>query len=471
MLSEKEIVTKDNILSLFKKLQFDDNIYSISNDEITVYISNLWGINLHLLLNNESVQYYFVVRTSSWVYDGERSDLHDVISVCLALFLKQEPVYTSYSIQNIYNPVTDDDYEMYGRVLLPIQGKNILYTIASIEDLIIFSDAFCHIFLFMYGHNIPSHKKCDINLSKSFLLKIGTLPNNIDIKKRNFPKWEYYRDYDKRLSIIKSPMILSYISNVFELLEKLQSIEGIESIMFFNDKYNHSIKKNEIDFLKETMKSLNDNVHNFVFLENIVITTGEKYILFGEVNCGIDTYKSEKNILKERHDKEYELLFRPNRISLAHVIDGNLFEMFILDLLRRNVNIHWIRKVSHTNESDGGRDFIAEIDTPATQSDVIYKDKVPFIRRRIIVQCKAYKNGLAKKDVIDIRDTIEHYNAQGYFLIISSYIKRSLTEHLEKLRYESGFYVDWWGKEELENELLRNKDLIDKYPKIITFEK
>jgi hypothetical protein len=470
MLSENEIVTKNNILSLFKQLQFDDNIYSISDDEIIVYISSLWGISLHLLLNNGSVQYYFVVRTSSWGYDGERSDLHDVISVCLAVFLRQEPIYTSYSIQNICNPATYDDYEIYGRVLLPIQGKTILYTISSIQDLIVFYDLFCHLLLLMLGNKIPKHKKCDIDISKSLLSKIGALTNNVDTKKRNFPKWEYYRSYDEGLTILNSSMILTFISYTFELAEKAQSIDGIESTLFFNNKYNHSIKKDEIDFLKEKMKLLNDTVSDFMFLENIVIALGKKYLLFWNVNCGIDAYKSEKIILQERHDKEYKLLFKPNKISLTNVIDGNLFEALVLDLFKRNTNIHWIRKVSHTNESDGGRDFIAEINTPATKTDIIYEGETPFIRRRIIIQCKAHKNGVAKKDVVDIRDTIEHYNAQGYLLIVSSYLKRSLTEHLERLRYESRFYVDWWGKEELENELLKNKDLIDKYSSIIDFE-
>lgn len=468
MFSGKDIVTKDNILSLFEQLQFDNDIYSISDEEIIVYISSLWGISLHMLLNNESAQYYFVVRTSSWVYDGERSDLHDVISICFAIFLKQKPIYTSYLIQNIYNPATCDDYEMYGRILLPIQGKTILYTISSIQDLIIFSDLFCHLFLLVLGNNLPEHKKYGVDISKSFLSKIGTLTDNINTTKRNFPKWEYYRNYDEGLTIIDSSMILTLISKIFELIEKNQLIDGIKSILFFNDQYKHSIRKDEITFLKEKMIFLNDNVRNFIFLENIAITYGKKYLLFWDINCGIDAYKSEKIIIKERHDKEYELLFKPNTISLANEIDGNLFETFVLDLLRKKTNIHWIRKVSHTNESDGGRDFIAEIDTPSRQTDIIYKGQTPFIRRRIIIQCKAYRSGVAKKNVIDIRDTIEHYNAQGYFLIVSSYIKRSLTEHLEKFRYENNFYIDWWGKEELENELLKHNELIDKYSNIIT---
>jgi len=61
--------------------------------------------------------------------------------------------------------------------------------------------------------------------------------------------------------------------------------------------------------------------------------------------------------------------------------------------------------------------------------------------------------------VADIRDTIEAHNANGYFLATSSYLTIDLTGHLERMRNEKKYYVDWWTKTEI-GERLR------KYPHV-----
>jgi len=88
--------------------------------------------------------------------------------------------------------------------------------------------------------------------------------------------------------------------------------------------------------------------------------------------------------------------------------------------------------------------------------------------KRIIVQCKWYKNGVGKSDVTDIRDTIEHNDCDGYFLAVLSHLKRSLTEHLEKMRYSGKYWIDWWTKDEIEFKLIENIDIAKKFSDIIT---
>ena len=90
---------------------------------------------------------------------------------------------------------------------------------------------------------------------------------------------------------------------------------------------------------------------------------------------------------------------------------------------------------------------------------------------RVIVQCKAYQNGVKKSDITDIRDTIEFYECKGYFVVVSSYLKSSLTDHLDSLREKGKFWVDWWTKQEIEERIRKNEDLLNLYPNVFEAKK
>ena len=104
------------------------------------------------------------------------------------------------------------------------------------------------------------------------------------------------------------------------------------------------------------------------------------------------------------------------------------------ELLKQEKGVQWIRRASVSKERDGGKDLIAEWATPPLTGQVIKEGNNPFTVRRVIVQCKASKRSVGKSQVQDIRDTIEHHNAQGYFLVVSSQVATSLTDHLLALK-------------------------------------
>lgn len=95
---------------------------------------------------------------------------------------------------------------------------------------------------------------------------------------------------------------------------------------------------------------------------------------------------------------------------------------------------------------------------------VLPRNLNPYQTISAIVQCKAYKDGVSKSDVLDIRDTVEDYNYNGFFLITSSYTKRGLTEHLDRLRNK--IWIEWWTRAELEERIVKHQDLLHSYPTI-----
>lgn len=179
--------------------------------------------------------------------------------------------------------------------------------------------------------------------------------------------------------------------------------------------------------------------------------------------------EEEREKTRERYAKEYKLLFTSNRFVWSDNIDDDRFELFVLEILKREKGVMWARKNSVTNEADGGVDLICEWITSPLPDQVFQEQQSPLIVRRVIVQCKAYKGSVGKSKVQDIRDTVEDNNAQGYLLVVSSYMARSLTQSLDNQRREGKYWVDWWTRTELEERLLQNLDLIDRYSDIVQF--
>lgn len=70
-----------------------------------------------------------------------------------------------------------------------------------------------------------------------------------------------------------------------------------------------------------------------------------------------------------------------------------------------------------------------------------------------------------KSNVIDIRDTIEMYNAAGYMLAVSSNITTPLIDHLCKLKEK--YDVDWWTEREIFQRLRQYPILLNRYSDII----
>ena len=197
-----------------------------------------------------------------------------------------------------------------------------------------------------------------------------------------------------------------------------------------------------------------------------IIIIGKKFIVTFDDLRGLFEFKSDRDKLRERHNKEFKFLFAPSKIRWKNKINGESFENLIYDLLERETNVLWVRKVAHTNESDGGRDLIVKWRINRNTAEELSEKSRPYIEKEVIVQCKAYNKGVGKSDVIDIRDTIEFNNYAGYFLAVSSYTKRSLTDHLDNMRIKGKYWIDWWTRQEIDERLKSNPDLISKYPEI-----
>lgn len=451
-------------------------------NSISIWTSPFSGISLTFSCNeNEDISFYYNQRTTSWTYNGERTDLHDVIPIVFALFIKSLGLCHLF-FTDVFNPATGADDEIYSKFLTPVQindslkNKNDDSYLECIDKLVHSLWLFEHYFWNCFP-GCPCNEcrdklgyefeyTYDINEEKLISIKkaINSTENLLNYCERTLPNWIYFRDFEKRISIIQSDNILPFLNKLAEDTT-LKSVDGINGQLTINNIFCNYISNKKREEIKKIFKRLNDCAKSIILLENRVVGIGEKFFLSINYDCGINKFQIEKDKLKLRHEKEFQILFRPSSLEWGDKIDDSEFEDLIKDLLEREPDVIRVRKTSHTRERDGGIDLIVDWKVPKER--MTRDDKIPYNTLKIIVQCKAYKEGVSKSHVYDIRDTIEYRNYDGYFLAVSSYLKKSLSDHLDKIRTDGRFWIDWWGRDEIEKRLKNNRDLIVKYSNIV----
>ncbi len=67
--------------------------------------------------NTSDAELYLTVRTTSWEFNGERTDLHDLFSVLWAAALRTRE-FASVRLVTVLNGFSGIDSEIYARMLL-----------------------------------------------------------------------------------------------------------------------------------------------------------------------------------------------------------------------------------------------------------------------------------------------------------------------------------------------------------------
>ena len=471
-----------NELRIFaKSLEYK---FHSNKESITLCFNGYTGMNLSISIGkNEKPQFSLWFKTNSSYYIDERTDIHDTISIAYAIVLRGLGICSSL-LFDICHPVLPELYrtEIYARYLVPTQLGQEYFKIEH-DSLTAFKILIAQLYIFeekvwnIFG--CPC-EQCQ-QLTKSSDTNKVWIDNNFEDKVRNalgptkfynskarkLQGWKYYRDFKRKISIVESNPLVSFLKIVIRGIDK-QDLEGINCQLYFTDRIRNSISLSHINRAKSLLNKLEGKANrkeNFEYLplENKLVFLGKSHLLTLDVLGGLEQFKRNRDKLKERHDNEFKSLFAPIEIKWNEISNGFSFENLIKDLLEREPKVSWVRKFANTNEPDGGRDLIANWMFPKNSSDKLNEKSKPYKEINVIIQCKASNKGIGKSKVRDIRDTIELNNYQGYFLAVSSYVTKSLTEHLDKLRTQTNYWVDWWTREEIDERVKCNPDLHCKY--------
>jgi len=463
-----------------KLREFDQGLQISTHDQIGL------TFDCQVDVETDRLDLYFYHRTTSWNFDGERSDLHDVISVIFCVFLKVN-FDISCSIHDVPHPAIETEAEIYARYIIPQQIESDYFSfdtksIEKISALIIGISIFE--FFFWRAAGCPCDE-CRLELKPPYdysyevdevWLKVinKTLKSRskkICITSRYLPTWEYYKNYSTDVTIVRSGNLCRLVNKQVKDGNKNDIVVGITGELSISKNCSNYVSLKLKSTIHEALLKIDNNVENTttIQLENIVVLVGKEHLIFKERLGGILQFNEEKEKIRTRHLYENKLLFPVTNLVWQKKIDPLAFENMIKDLLEREPEMIWVRKVSHTNQADGGRDMIAELRVHSTnESQNLENDKAPFINKKIIVQCKTSNKGIGKAQVQDIRDTIENHNYDGYFLAVSTYVKTSLTDFLDRLRTSNKFWINWWTSDEIEKRLIVHQDILLKYPTVIT---
>lgn len=453
------------------------------DETLVFYLTQFTGLSLKIRMKNgDKPEFDFGCRTNSWYYIDERTDIHDTISLAFALFLKCSDITSSF-LFDVSNPATGADDEIYLRYIIPYQSHPAFFKLNE-EGLEQYKKLVVGFFLFeqylwgsfdgcpcseckkRLGYSYDYKDELEPELQTRIHKAIGT-PRLYNLKDRKLPTWNYYRDFGRKITIVYSPQLADFLFGL-AFAPKKEELESMKGKLILAELQKNYIDEKVIQRASKIFKVLEPQMSEdlqVVTLENKAVFCSRNFILSFDKDCGLNAFKVAKEELRARHQKEFALLFADSKLKWKDYVKDDAFEDLIKDLLEREPNVIRVRKVSHTNEPDGSRDLIAEIQTPTKRK---MKNEAPNPNEiiKVIVQCKAMKGGVGKSDVVDVKDTIEHNDYQGYFLAVSSYTKRSLTDFLDRMRTKGEYWIDWWTRQEIDERLKRNPDLIAKYPEV-----
>lgn len=468
--------------SIKSKLEVLSKLYgfSIHSTEtgIKIVFNGFVGLQLVISTEEENVDFRFWVRTSSGYYIDERTDIHDTINLVFAVLLKSKGISSSSIIHDL-NSFGVPESEIYSSFSVTTQSNFTPHKKNEFIDSLIDSVL---LFQMWFNHFGCPCKECNPNdelrigetveISKRFKTNIFSVIGesiNINYKKRFYPSWEYFRDFDKNITIVKSKNVAQFVYGLSDQNEKKNLVAINGQLLRVENLFNY-ISLSTIRRIKKIIKSLTNNKVEdvrFIVLDNVVVFSTPNFVVSVNGRFGLFEYKKEKDKLRDRHMREFELLFSPTKLEWKEQASPERFENLIKELLERDSTIEWVRKYAHTNEPDGGRDLICRKRIPNPNPS---ENGPTSIIIDAIVQCKFYKGGVGKDKVLDIRDTVEHNNYGGYLLVVSSYTKKSLTEHLDALRKKGVLWIDWWTQDEIFDRIKRHPDLLSKYQDLISSE-
>lgn len=290
----------------------------------------------------------------------------------------------------------------------------------------------------------------------------------LDSQTRVNPSWEYLRS--SRFYLFESPGLAQRFSTF------LCFRQGVQPNMIPNDRgyFIHEgilrtfLSKRDLRFARSVMRALSPEQARMhvCTLENVSLFFSNKYALFLDTRSGLGRYREERVRAQDSVAKLSPVLSQSAKFNWK-VTDGESFEAFIFALLRAEPSVTWVKQAGSTRDRDSGKDFIAEFQLPDDGFRKADGDKSRESHRLVIVQCKLSSAPVGKSKVRDIRDTIEHHNADGFLLIVSSTITSSLVDHLLELRNRSSHYIDWWSREDIEERLVRRPDIASQYKHVV----
>lgn len=437
------------------------------------------------------------VRTSSSLLDGcgGRTDVHDLLSLFWAAILRANGVASSRLIDE--DGFTDIPGEIYARWLAFDQiGESVSQR--SLKDRIS-----AHTSLAFHALNdvvgwgeIGYPQSTWSDEADSLLNSLNTDGKFTDFEDfagyRTIPDWFYAKSVAGGVTVAVLPPANAWAFRMALAAYDPVCFAGKSKTTIVTEDLKNAVSNRCISLAVRLLKAVEgktsiswkgasasplDQAIVLIPLESHCLFLGFQTLISVQSDCGLRSYEAERTKFLERRVCENAVFSVDYVFVWAEKTDGGRFEDLVYALLEREreKGVAWVRQVGPTRERDGGRDFIArwtvssESGAPISQGRKNDEENIrgPASAKNIVVQVKAHRPSVGKSKVVDIRDTIERHNAEGFFLVAFPQPANSLVEHLLSLA-RNGTWTDWWDRAQIESRLRKNLDLLSRFSDLVT---
>jgi hypothetical protein len=219
----------------------------------------------------ENVFVYLFIRTTSFDFDGERTDLHDCFSALLAADLRSTSS-VSCSLWDVPHPVSGIATELYARYITINQSLSAFNSTSErgidflkhllAANIWTFEQFFwqCADLKFLTKTELDedfSYEQAD-RWAKHVSEIIGEPFDHkkIQANTRRSPTWSYYRSIKSGISVYHAPNLAKFVA-ALSSTGKWETIEGINGRMFLSNGVNNIISFKNIRLARRILSSLN----------------------------------------------------------------------------------------------------------------------------------------------------------------------------------------------------------------------
>lgn len=430
----------------------------------------------------EDAELYLTVRTSSFDFDGERTDIHDVLSLLWAATLRVREI-ASARLVTVLNPVTRLDSEIYARYLLLAQPGALRagLPLKPRAEALSRESAYMHTLInTVFGGRPASNDRIDRGYSDSpsrhwidrvcRRLRCDT-SKDCEVRARSYPNWTYFGSNKRGVTLVEiGALAAAALKHAFASFNA-RSVEGVHAMLFRSDQYSNAARKETLARLAWFVKQVDGKASPLFIVptDSHVIAIGDSCIAAIRDMAGRDQFEAERTNLRARRAAEAALLNEDHVCRWAEVIDDARFEKFVGELLGVERGVQRVRQVGATREPDDGRDFLVDWMTAPDRGGVAWKEpNMPLSEmREILVQVKVRRTGVGRSDLPGLRDTLDHHRSDGLLIVAFPRVTAQLMNHLTELRRRGQWWVDWWGQTELEERVRRQPEIAGRFPDIV----
>jgi len=438
------------------------------------------------------------VRTSSYQLDGcgGRTDVHDVFSLLWSCVMRacgaaspslfseggfagiEEEIYARWLVFEQIGEFQDDSTAKQRLLAHAAHAYHVLNDVLGWEHI-------------KYPNAKWKDQNGEANEMVELLNAAGEFKDFGDMAgRRECPDWLYAKSHKGRVSVAIFPVECMIALRRALFAYEPTSVEGRSRTSILAGGLKNAIPKKIVSTGLRYIRAIEDPPFPWrgvdtpasepaiiaIPLESHCVFLGGQTLVAVEGECGLRQFEAERTKFLERRAKENAVFAADYIFHWPEKMDGSKFEDLIYALLEREPGVMWVRQTSPTNERDGGRDFMARWVVPigdgmpgAGSAAVDGGVPTPARALNVVVQVKARNPSVSKSKVLDIRDTVEAHEANGYFLIAFPQPAGSLVQHLAALA-KRGIWTSWWDRAQIESRLRKHVDLAARFTDLVKIE-